>query len=397
MGSFQRSAYSSLLADSTDKNGYTGSSVPGEAEGDVSSTLGFAGVPIPGQSRSEVVLREPNARGGPGPAQLLGRPAPPAGAIGRPIGQRQIVAAGGLCPTASPAREKGDILLFPERRGGGCRRAALLIAKKQNVPFLQVAKLSLLDVEPTEMLWLLACQWGLNPAPTASAAGLWRAIGDRLCEYRCQQWEAVVLLDDAHRADPQVMQHVTRLARFDPSPEMRLTIVLAGRNEGMARLGESLLGLAALRIELEPWQRSETEEFVNTLFPGRTALAGVRSSGGGPFARACPGHSAPRLPIGRSGPLGRRRPESRSDRRGSGRDGLSGVGSGLRGNDPHFSSHGAEFLSVRVCGTFVQTGMSVLLTHCCRSIQRAQVHARAPDEQSSELVWQRRSAIARGG
>jgi type II secretory pathway predicted ATPase ExeA len=129
----------------------------------------------------------------------------------------------------------------------------------------QVAKLSLLDVEPTEMLWLLACQWGLSPAPTASAAALWRAIGDRLFVYRCQQWEAVVLLDDAHRADPQVMQHVTRLARFDPSPDMWLTIVLAGRNESMARLGESLLGLAALRIELEPWERSETEEFVTAL------------------------------------------------------------------------------------------------------------------------------------
>ena len=82
-----------------------------------------------------------------------------------------------------------------------------------------------------------------------------------------------MLLDDAHRADPQVMQHVTRLARFDPSPEMWLTIVLAGRGESMARLGESLLGLSALRIELEPWQRSETEEFVNTLL----AQAGQRS------------------------------------------------------------------------------------------------------------------------
>jgi general secretion pathway protein A len=127
----------------------------------------------------------------------------------------------------------------------------------------QVARLSLLDVEPTEMLWLLACQWGLNPSATASAAALWRAIGDRLLEYRCQQWNAVVLLDDAHRADPQTLQHVTRLARFDPSPEMWLTLVLAGRNEGMARLGESLLGLASLRIDLEPWERNDTEEFVN--------------------------------------------------------------------------------------------------------------------------------------
>jgi general secretion pathway protein A len=128
-----------------------------------------------------------------------------------------------------------------------------------------VAKLSLLDVEPTEMLCLLAGQWGLNPQPSQSTAALWRALTDRLTEYRYQQLKAVILLDDADQADRAALQHVARLARFDLSPEMRLCIVLAGRNEGMARLGEPLLGLAELRIDLEPWQRAETEDFVNTL------------------------------------------------------------------------------------------------------------------------------------
>jgi general secretion pathway protein A len=131
------------------------------------------------------------------------------------------------------------------------------------VPFFRpVAKLSLLAVEPAEMLRMLAEQWGLNPEPSASTAWLWRALGDRLIEYRYQQLEAVVLLDDADQADRGVLEHVARLARFDPSPEMRLTIVLAGRNEGMARLWQPLLDLADLRIDLEPWQRADTEEFV---------------------------------------------------------------------------------------------------------------------------------------
>jgi type II secretory pathway predicted ATPase ExeA len=137
----------------------------------------------------------------------------------------------------------------------------------------QVARLSLLDVEPTEMLWLLAAQWGLNPQPSPSAAALWQAIDDRLFEYRCQQLDAVVLFDDIDQADRQALQHVTRLARFDPSPEMRLTIVLAGRNEGMARLSNSLLDLAELRIDVEPWERGDTEDFVNALL----SQAGRRS------------------------------------------------------------------------------------------------------------------------
>jgi general secretion pathway protein A len=128
-----------------------------------------------------------------------------------------------------------------------------------------VAKLSLLGLEPAEMLWLLAAGWGLNPDPSRTVGGLWRIVTDRLTEYRYQQLDAVALLDDADEADAAVLQHVARLARFDRSPETRLSFVLAGRNDGMARLGEPLLGLADLRIDLEPWEPSDTEDFVNTL------------------------------------------------------------------------------------------------------------------------------------
>jgi len=125
------------------------------------------------------------------------------------------------------------------------------------------AKISLLDVEPTEMLWLLAAEWGLNPGPSRSTAALWRMLTDRLIEHRYQQLETVLLFDDADQANRAVLRHVARLARYDTSPEMRLSIVLAGRNEGMARLDESLLGLTDLRIDLEPWQRAETGDYVN--------------------------------------------------------------------------------------------------------------------------------------
>ncbi len=126
-----------------------------------------------------------------------------------------------------------------------------------------MANISLLDVEPTEMLWLLAAEWGLNPEPSLSTAALWRMLTDRLIEYRYQQLETVVLLDDADLANRAVQRHVARLARFDTSPEARFTIVLAGRNEGMVHLDESLLALTDLRIDVEPWQRNETETFVN--------------------------------------------------------------------------------------------------------------------------------------
>lgn len=125
------------------------------------------------------------------------------------------------------------------------------------------ADFSLLDVEPTEMLLLLAASWGLNPTPSMNTASLWRMLTDRLIEYRYQRIEPVVLLDDADQTNSEVQRHIARLARFDTSPDARLCIVLASRNEGIARLDQSLSSLADLRIEIEPWRRTETEQFVN--------------------------------------------------------------------------------------------------------------------------------------
>ncbi len=87
-------------------------------------------------------------------------------------------------------------------------------------------------------------------------------VVDRLAEYRYQQLETTVLLDDADRADGEVLTQVARLAGHDLSPESRLTIVLAGRPEQMGRLDQQLLELAELRIDVQAWDASDTENYV---------------------------------------------------------------------------------------------------------------------------------------
>ena len=184
-------------------------------------------------------------------------------------------------PTHEEALARLQFLVHQRRRLGllvappGSGKSLLLevFAAQLRRSARPVAKLSLLGLEPAELLWLIATDWGLSLEPTQSVAALWRAVTDRLTEYRYQQLEAVVLLDDADQAGAQVLQHVTRLASFDPTPEARLTIVLAGRNEGMARLCPRLLDLADLRIDLDPWEPADTENFVATLM----AQAGQRS------------------------------------------------------------------------------------------------------------------------
>jgi type II secretory pathway predicted ATPase ExeA len=125
-----------------------------------------------------------------------------------------------------------------------------------------VARVNLLGVSPTEMLCLLAAELGLNVDPTSLLSSLWRTVLDRLAEYRYQQTQTVLLLDNADQAGRRVLGQLARLAQHDPSPESRLTLVLAGRYDRMGRLGDRLLDLAELRIDVAAWQENETADYL---------------------------------------------------------------------------------------------------------------------------------------
>jgi MSHA biogenesis protein MshM len=125
-----------------------------------------------------------------------------------------------------------------------------------------VANVNLIGIEGPELPWILAGQLNLNPSRGLGPPVLWRMVTDRIAEYRYQQLGVVMFFDDADQADRQVLTQVARLAHSNCSPDSRLTMVLAGREEQMGRLGDSLLELAELRIDLGPWGREDTENYV---------------------------------------------------------------------------------------------------------------------------------------
>ena len=129
---------------------------------------------------------------------------------------------------------------------------------------LPTAKINLLGIEPEELTWQAAVEFGLNPDPNDSTAALWRLLTDRLLEYRYQQLNTTILLDDADQASRTVLAQVLRLAQHDPSPESRLTLVLAGEQQQMGRIGPRLLGLSELRIDIQPWEQADTENYLRT-------------------------------------------------------------------------------------------------------------------------------------
>ncbi len=133
--------------------------------------------------------------------------------------------------------------------------------------------LNLTGVSPEEFPELLVGGLGLHLPCRYSIAAVWRRIEDRLAEFRYQQMAVVVLLDDADAARAEVLDQVTRLAKIDPRPESRFTLVLAAQPTELARLPESLLEMADLRIDLDAWEAADTARFIETSLAkaGRTA------------------------------------------------------------------------------------------------------------------------------
>jgi type II secretory pathway predicted ATPase ExeA len=185
-------------------------------------------------------------------------------------------------PTHEEALSRLHFLVQERRRVGllmgvsGSGKSLLLdvFAGQLRERGLPVAKVNLLGLEPAEMLCLLGAGLELNLDPAEAVARLWRSVTDRLIEYRYQQMETIVLLDDADRAAAPVLDLVTRLAQHDLSPAARLTIVLTGQRERISRIGDRLLELAELRIDLDPWEQSDTEAFLSSSL----AQAGRQSS-----------------------------------------------------------------------------------------------------------------------
>ncbi len=101
-----------------------------------------------------------------------------------------------------------------------------------------------------------------NPSPTDTPFQLWRTVVDRLAENRYQQLPTILLLDDADEMSPEIVPHIIRLLRQDPTAQSSLTVVLAADPRRVKRLGRRMLELCELRIELESWEPDDTRQYL---------------------------------------------------------------------------------------------------------------------------------------
>ncbi len=127
----------------------------------------------------------------------------------------------------------------------------------------QVANINLLGLDIHEFLWLTAAELGVNPDRRDDPFRLWRSVLDRLTENRYQQLDTVILLDDADEANPQLQEHLVRLAQLDGSGT-RLMIVLTCATNAVGRLPQRILEIADLRIDIEIWEPADTVQYITS-------------------------------------------------------------------------------------------------------------------------------------
>lgn len=125
-----------------------------------------------------------------------------------------------------------------------------------------VAKTSLLARDARETLWSIACGWGLTFDLQADVSEIWRGLADKLAENRWCQVPTLALIDDADQGAAEVLNHLVRLIHCEATNESHLTVVLAAQTDRLSVLGRQLLNLVELRIDLAPWDLTDTHNFL---------------------------------------------------------------------------------------------------------------------------------------
>lgn len=127
----------------------------------------------------------------------------------------------------------------------------------------QAAYVSAVGATPRELLWRIAAGLSLSPRRDADAQGLFRLLEDVAAASRGWPQPAIVLLDDADQAGADVRTLVYRLTSLGAAAGTRLTLLLAAAPANCSRLGDDLLDVLDLRIDLDPWSESDVAGYVH--------------------------------------------------------------------------------------------------------------------------------------
>lgn len=141
----------------------------------------------------------------------------------------------------------------------------------------QVAFVDLLGLDGHELLWQLAAALNLAPSESTSRWALWRLLEDHLAALKVARLPTVCVFDHLERSSEECVSIFQRLLHLPPGEPSPVTYVVAARSTRRAEQYHLLEELSDLRVELEPFDRNQTAQYIRTLL-GKAGVGDIFSS-----------------------------------------------------------------------------------------------------------------------
>ncbi|MBD15528.1 MAG: hypothetical protein CMJ72_10225 [Planctomycetaceae bacterium] len=142
--------------------------------------------------------------------------------------------------------------------GFGKSHLLQLFAKECRLHGKAVALVDLLGLSTHEFLWQLGIQLEAAVHIENQPPRLFRQLTDRFQELSFERQRIVLLLDNVDQVGPDLRTLLLRLAQNETTRATGLTLVFSANASHSAQLGERLLDLVDLRIDLEAWDELDT-------------------------------------------------------------------------------------------------------------------------------------------
>jgi general secretion pathway protein A len=186
---------------------------------------------------------------------------------------KHLEALAGLVLAVS--EKKGFVVLTGE---AGTGKTTLLARTLRSIP-KQKAQFSFIinpTLSPSELLEMAMIDFGIDDIPAAKPQRLLK-LQKFLMDAYDDKKTCVLVIDEAHKLTPEVLEEVRLLTNFESAEEKLLQIVLAGQPELSGLLNREdmrqLKQRIAIRLQIDPLEGSE----VNRYLMARWERAGARN------------------------------------------------------------------------------------------------------------------------
>lgn len=129
----------------------------------------------------------------------------------------------------------------------------------------QAALVDLVGRTTREMLWEILASLGLWPGAEDAPHKLWRRLQDRIAANADARQRLVLLFDHLERGHAECISAIERLQQLSAGGRAGLTLIVGIRSQRSPETARVLRDMSDLRIDLPPFDREQTRQYVEAL------------------------------------------------------------------------------------------------------------------------------------